>query len=55
MSRTVKGKRPPDFAYWTARPGNKGVYGGTPGSFTKRRTAKAERQQARNSAREATP
>jgi hypothetical protein len=42
MSRTVKRKKAPGYEYWSRRPFNK--HGGVPGSFTKRKTHKAERK-----------
>ena len=42
MSRTVKGSKPTGYEYWSARPGNSN--GGSPGRYTKKRTAKSERR-----------
>lgn len=43
MSRTSHGSKGPGYEYWSRRPGD----GWYPGKFTKRVTAKAERQQAK--------
>jgi len=48
MSRTRKGRKAPGFEYWTARPFNK--FGGIPGTKTKHRTHKAERQKSKPAA-----
>lgn len=49
MSRTKKAKKAPGYEYWSKRPvSNRG--GAIPGSFTKRRTHKAERQQGKRDA-----
>lgn len=45
MSRTRKATKGPGYEYWTRRPFNK--CGGIIGSFTKRRTHKAERREGR--------
>ena len=45
MARTQKQSRGCGKEYWSRRPFNK--HGGVLGSFTKHRTHKAERQQAR--------
>lgn len=44
MSRTKRNKRDPSFEYWSRRPFNR--CGGTPNKFHKKRTHKAERQEA---------
>jgi len=49
MSRTVKGRKPCGYEYWSKRPFNKS--GGCIGSYGKRRTHKAERQQGKAQAR----
>lgn len=50
MSRSKKGKKGPGYEYWTARPGNK--HGALPGAFTKKRTHRWERAEAKEAVAE---
>lgn len=50
MSRTTRGGKSPGYEFWTKRPGNR--YGASPGSFTKKTTHRAERQQGKQHVRE---
>lgn len=50
MSRTNKGGKGFGYEYWSRRPFNK--HGGLIGSFTKKRTHKAERQIGKLQAKE---
>jgi hypothetical protein len=45
VSRSKKSGKGAGFEYWSARPFNRA--GGIPGAVTKRRTHRAERQQAK--------
>jgi len=49
MSRSKKGSKGPGHEYWTKRPGNE--CGGDPGEFTKNRTHRLERLEARKAER----
>ena len=51
MSRTMKGAKGANYEYWSRRPFSR--CGQPPGPFSKRRTHKAERQQAHAEEREA--
>lgn len=48
MSRTRKGTKPAGYEYWSRRPFNR--HGQGPGPDAKRRTHRAERQQAKREA-----
>jgi hypothetical protein len=50
MSRTKKKSKSPGYEYWSKRPISS-AHGAVPGSFTKRRTGKIERQQAKKALR----
>jgi hypothetical protein len=50
MSRTEKKTKGPGYEYWSKRPVSN-AHGAVPGTFTKRRTAKIERQQGKKDIR----
>ena len=45
MSRTIRGSKPVDYEFWSARPFNK--YGGAIGKYAKKRTHRTERMTAK--------
>jgi hypothetical protein len=51
MSRTKKGKKAPGYEYWSRHPISNAC-GATPNAFTKKRTHKIERQQAKQETKE---
>lgn len=48
MSRSKKGSKGPGYEYWSKRPGESGA---TPGEFSKNRTHRLERLEAKKAAK----